>query len=155
LLHFVTDDFPDRVLDFFTGFNGFMHSPHVPIDWRKTIVNMLPNHGRAKVPAEYRPIASIRLLYKTFAYYMILGRVGFLLSTAQLKQQHGFRSGRRIEKHLVATNLISNKFWTVNMPIWTINVGHAGLTLALTFVKSFFPYSLAVTFASFIPTTSF
>ena len=45
----------------------------LPIDWRKTIFNMMPKHGRANVPAEYRPIASIRLLYKTFAY-MILGR---------------------------------------------------------------------------------
>ena len=131
--HFVTDDFLDRVLEYFTG---FMHSPEVPIDWRKTIVNLLSKHGRARVPAEYRPIASIRLLYETFAY-MILGRVGFLLSAAQRKEQHGFRSGRRIEGHLVATNLIMDKSWTVNMPIWINSVGHAGLTLTLTFVKSF------------------
>ena len=64
LLHFASDDFLDRLLGLF---NGLMHSPQVPIDWRKTIFNMLPKHGRAKVPAEYRPIASIRLLYKTFA----------------------------------------------------------------------------------------
>ena len=106
------------------------------IVWRKTIVNLLSKHGRARVPAEYRPIASIRLLYETFAY-MILGRLGFLLSAAQRKEQHGFRSGRRIEGHLVATNLIMDKSWTVNMPIWINSVGHAGLTLTLTFVKSF------------------
>ena len=53
LLHFASDDFLDRLLGLF---NGLMHSPQVPIDWRKTIFNMLPKHGRAKVPAEYRPI---------------------------------------------------------------------------------------------------
>ena len=87
-----------------------MHSPQVPIDWRKTIFNMLPKHGRAKVPAEYRPIASIRLLYKTFAY-MILGRVEPFLEAAQPEEQHGFRSGRRIEEHLVTANLVIDKSW--------------------------------------------
>ena len=49
LLHFASDDFLDRIL---VVFNGVMHFPQVPIDWRKTIFNMLPKHGRAKVPAE-------------------------------------------------------------------------------------------------------
>ena len=65
LLRFAFEDFLDRLLE---SFNGLMHSPQVPIDWRKTIFKMLPKHGRAKVPAEYRLIASIRFLYKTFAY---------------------------------------------------------------------------------------
>ena len=48
-----------------------MHSPQIPIDWRKITFNMLPKHARAKDPAEYRPIASSRLLYKTFAYMIL------------------------------------------------------------------------------------
>ena len=78
---------------------------------------MLPKHGRAKVPAEYRPIASIRI----FAY-MILGRVEALLEAAQPEEQDGFRSGRRIEEHLVTANLVIDKSWSVNMPIWIISL---------------------------------
>ena len=118
LLHFASEDFLDRVLESFTGLT---HSPQVPLDWRKTIFNTLPKHGRAKVSAEYRPIASIRLLYKTFAY-MILLRVEPCLEAAQPEEQHGFRSGRRIEEHLVTTNLVIDKSWSVNMPIWMVSV---------------------------------
>ena len=57
----LSDDFLNRVFELF---NGLMHSPQVPIDWRKPIFNMLQKHGRAKVPAEYPPIASIRLFTK-------------------------------------------------------------------------------------------
>ena len=118
LIHFASDNFLDQLFRLFTG---FMHSPQVPIDWRKTIFNMLPKHGRAKVPAEYRAIASIRLLYKTFAY-MILGRVEPFLEAAQPEGQHGFRSGRRIEEHLVTANLVIDKSWSMNMPIWIISL---------------------------------
>ena len=118
LLHFASDDFLDRVLG---PLNDLMHSPQVPVDWRKTIFNMLPKHGRAKVPAEYRPIASIRLLYKTFAY-MILGRVEPVLEAAQPEEQHGFRSRRRIEEHLVTANLVIDKSWSVNMLISIISL---------------------------------
>ena len=107
LFSFVYENFSNRVLEFC---NGFSPSPEVPVAWRKTICNMLPKHGRAKVPAEYRPIASIRLLYKTFAY-MTLGRVEALLETAQLEEQHRFRSVSLIDKS-----------WSMNMPIWIISL---------------------------------
>ena len=86
LLHFVSDDFLDRLLELV---NGLMHSRQVRIEWRETIFNMLPKQSRAKVPAGYRPIASIRLLYNTFAY-MILGGVEPFLEAAQSEEQHGF-----------------------------------------------------------------
>ena len=79
LLYFVSGGFLDRVLK---CFNGLLHFPEAPTNRRKTIFNMLPTHSRAKVPAEYRTIASIRILYKTFAC-MILGRVGVLLAAAR------------------------------------------------------------------------
>ena len=53
LLHFASDDFLDRLLGLF---NGLMHSPQVPIDWRKTIFNMLPKHGRAKFLLSIGPL---------------------------------------------------------------------------------------------------
>ena len=62
---------------------------------------MLPKTICAKVPSEYRPIATIRLFYKLFAY-MILGRVETQLETHQPEEQHGFRGGRRVEEHLLS-----------------------------------------------------
>lgn len=50
LLHFASDEFIDRVLELF---NDMMHPPQVLIESRKTNFNMLPTHGRAKVPAGY------------------------------------------------------------------------------------------------------
>ena len=46
------------------------------------------------------------MLYKTFAY-MILGRI---------------RSGRRLEEHLVTANLISDKFFAANRPLWIVSL---------------------------------
>ena len=48
---------------------------------------------------------------------MMLIRAEFLLTVAQPDEQHGFRSGRRNEEHLGTTNLVTDQFWSVNMPI--------------------------------------
>ena len=40
----------------------------------KTLFQMLPKTHRARVPAVFRPIANLRLLYKVFAY-LVLGRI--------------------------------------------------------------------------------
>ena len=46
----------------------------VPETWKQTIFNMLPKTRGAKSTSDFRPIAVVRLLYKTFAYLM-LGRI--------------------------------------------------------------------------------
>ena len=66
---------------------------------------MLPKSRRARVPADYRPIASVRLLYKIFAY-MMLARVEPALEIHQPEEQHRFRKGHRIEEHLLTANLV-------------------------------------------------
>ena len=88
---------PDSFIDIWVGqFNDLMRSGRVPTDSRKTSFKMLPETMRAKVPSEYRPIATIRLFYKLFAY-MILGRVETQLETHQPKEQHSFWGGRRVK----------------------------------------------------------
>ena len=82
---------------------------------------MLPKTIRAKVPSEYRPIATIRLFYNLFAY-MILGRVETQLETHQPEEQHGFRGGRRVEEHLVTTRLVLDKLSNADMPIWIVSL---------------------------------
>ena len=63
-----------------------------------------------------------RVLYKTFAY-MILGRIEHCLENSQPEEQHGFRSGRRLEKHLVTANLVGDKLFArqtshYGLPAW-------------------------------------
>ena len=43
--------------------NGLMRTGQVPTDWRKTSFKMLPKTMCAKVPSEYRPLATIRLSF--------------------------------------------------------------------------------------------
>ena len=92
-----------------------------PSTWHKTSFKMLAKCSRAKVTADFRPIANIRLFYKTFAY-MILGRVEDCLDAALPEEQHGFRRGRRLEEHLLTANLVLDKSLAVGMPIWVISV---------------------------------
>ena len=119
---------PDSFIDtLVVQFNDLMTTGQVPTDWRKTSFKMLPKTMRVKVPSEYRPIATIRLFYKLFAY-MILGRVDFFfrveaqLETHQPEEQHGFRGGRRVEEHLVTTHLVLDKLSSANVPIWIVSL---------------------------------
>ena len=82
---------------------------------------MLGKHAKAKLVSDFRPIASVRVLYKTFAY-MILGRIEQCLEDSQPEEQHGFRGGRRLEEHLVTANLISDKLFAANRPLWIVSL---------------------------------
>ena len=81
--------------------------PHL-LHWRcsrytaEDLLQMLPESARAKVPADYRPIASIRLLYKT-------------------NPQNNMVSAR-VEEHLLTASVIIDKGFACNRPIWIIRV---------------------------------
>ena len=66
--------------------NDILHKGDVPSSWRKTLFQMLPKSHRARVPADFRPIASLRLLYKVFAY-LVLGRIEETLEQHQPEEQ--------------------------------------------------------------------
>ena len=82
---------------------------------------MLPKKTRAKLVTDFRPIANIRLFYKVFAY-MILARVEQSLESFQPGAQHGFRSGRRMEEHVLTTNLILDKSRATGLPLWIVSL---------------------------------
>ena len=118
LLRYAPDCFIAKLVD---NFNDLMTSADVPREWHKTLFKMLPKNSRAKVPSDYRPIANIRLFYKLFVY-MILGRTEAQVESTQPEEQHGFRSGRRVEEHLVTTQLVFDKLLRANVPIWIISL---------------------------------
>ena len=84
-------------------------------------LTMLPKKTRAKLVTDFRPIANIRLFYKVFAY-MVLARVEQSLESFQPEAQHGFRSGRRMEEHVLTTNLVLDKSRAAGLPLWIISL---------------------------------
>ena len=70
---------------------------------------MLGKHVKAKLVLQLRPIASVRVLHKTFAH-MLFGTHRALFGGNQPEKQHGLRTRRRFEKHLLTANLFGDKF---------------------------------------------
>ena len=83
--------------------------------------NMLPKTRGAKSTSDFRPIAVVRLLYKTVAY-LVLGRMDATLDAGQPEEQHGFRADRRIEELLLTTNLVLDKTLSLDVPMWIVNL---------------------------------
>ena len=65
-------------------------------------------------------MACLRILYKLYAY-LLLGRIETTLDAAQPEEQHGFRSGRRIEETMLTASLVIERALAVTMPIWIIS----------------------------------
>ena len=61
-----------KLLDLYN--NHVLCNGEVPSSWRRTMFTMLGKNAKAKFVSDFRPIASVRVLYKTFAYVM-LGRI--------------------------------------------------------------------------------
>ena len=89
--------------------------------------DMVPKHGRAKVPAEYQPLSTS------------------LLEAGEPETQHGFRSEREIEEHLVAANLVIDKSWRE----------HPDLDYQFGFTKSFLTVYISRCFGELYPNKAF
>ena len=63
----------------------------------------------------------VKLLYKTFAY-LVLGRIEATVEAGQLKAQHPFRAHRRIEKHLLTTNLVLDQTLALDVPVSVVSL---------------------------------
>ena len=82
---------PNHVLqDLLCVYNDTLISGDGPESWKLTNFMMLPNPRHARVPADYRPIASVRLFYKIIAY-MMFARLEPALNIHQPEEQHGCR----------------------------------------------------------------
>ena len=112
---------PDMCNDLLHMFNHMLFSREVPAAWRKTFFKMLPKTLKPRTTTDFRPIASILLFFKTFAF-LILGRIEGTLETSQPEEQHGFRSKGRIEEHLLTFNVILDKTLEMDQPLWIISL---------------------------------
>ena len=118
LLRYVPEDFLHALLHVC---NHILVTGDAPAQWRRTLFQMLPKHTNAKPTADFRPIASVRVLYKVFAY-LLLGRIEDTLEASQPEEQHGFRAHRRIEEHLLTMNVVLDKTLQCGKPVWVISL---------------------------------
>ena len=118
LLKHAPEGYLEALLDVF---RHALSTGQIPTSWQTTISKMLPKSSCAKFASDFRPIASLRLLYKIFAYLM-LGRMEDTLEDSQPEEQHGFRKQRKIEEHLLTANLCLQKTLEANIPLWIISL---------------------------------
>ena len=102
-------------------FRTVLFTGEVPETWKQTVFNMLPKTRGAKSTSDFRPIAVVRMLYNAFAY-LVLGRIEATLDAGQPEEQHGFRADRRIEEHLLTTNLVLDKTLSLDVPMWIVSL---------------------------------
>ncbi len=53
---------------------------------------------------------------------MILARMEQSLESFPPESQHGFRSGRRMEEHVLTTKFILDKSRTAGLPLWIVSL---------------------------------
>ena len=118
LLQYVPDEF---LVELLRLFNGILQHGSAPAEWKNTSFTMLPKKLPPKLVTDFRPIANIQLFYKMFAY-MVLARVEQSLESFQPEAQHGFRSGRRMEEHVLTTHPSLDKSRAAGFPLWIISL---------------------------------
>ena len=96
-------------------------SSSIPKDWSKTIIKVLHKSGDVRLPQNYRPIATIPLLYKLFSR-MVYNRLEPVLDAQQNKDQSGFRRNRTTVDHLFTTALIQETAEEWKYPLWVAAV---------------------------------
>eukprot|EP00439_Symbiodinium_sp_Y106_P084981 s314_g27.t1 len=110
---------PEEILKVLLAlFNEILSLGAVPVEWSKTLFIMLSKKPGAVQPTDFRPIAIVRLLYKTFAY-LILGRIEGPLDAHQPEEQHGFRSNYRVEEHLLPVTRPHYMVCRYGSSVWT------------------------------------
>ena len=82
---------------------------------------MLAKSAKSKLVTDYRPIVTLQLLYATFSY-LVLSRIEALLAAGQPEEQHGFRQNRRLEEHLLTTNMVIDTSRAVGLPVWVLSL---------------------------------
>ena len=53
---------------------------------------------------------------------MLPARIEPAIEACQPEEQHGFRPNHRLEEHLVTANLVVDKFFAIDTPVWVISL---------------------------------
>ena len=92
-----------------------------PSCWKNTVIKVIHKSGSSQLPHNYRPIATIPLLYKLFSR-LLYNRLHPILDPQQSSDQAGFRPHRSTCDHLFTITQVHEmaEEWTI--PLWTATV---------------------------------
>ena len=76
-----------------------------PSSWKHSVIKVLHKSGDRQLPNNYRPIATIPILYKLFSR-LLYNRLEPVLDKNQSCDQAGFRKGRCTTDHLFTTTIL-------------------------------------------------
>ena len=88
-----------------------------PLDWLQARISVIYKKGEATLPANYRPIAILSLLYKLFSR-MLCGRLRGTLDRQQSIDQAAYRKGFSTEDHLLTLTLLLEASSEWNAEVW-------------------------------------
>ena len=91
LLKYAPEGYLETLLDVFPH---ALSTGQIPTSWQTTVFKMLPKSRCAKFASDFRPIASLRLLYKIFAYLML----GRMENTLEILRKFTTRRATRFSK---------------------------------------------------------
>jgi hypothetical protein len=92
-----------------------------PSTWQHTMIKVLHKSGDRQLPNNYRPIATIPLLYKLFSR-LLYNRLEPMLDMQQSCDQAGFRKGRSTTDHLFTITIVQEIADEWQIPLWVAAV---------------------------------
>ena len=92
-----------------------------PEDWKKVTIKVIHKKGDVDNVGNYRPICSLRTLYKLFST-ILYGRLFPVLDQKQAEDQAGFRKSYQITDHLTTYRLMEQKCHEWGINLWTATV---------------------------------
>jgi len=110
-----------------------------PKSWQHTLIKVLYKSGDHRLPQNYRPIATIPILYKLFSR-LLYNRLEPILDPQQSPEQAGFRRSRSTTDHLFTITILQEIADEWQLPLWIAavdfkkafdSVTHAALWKAL------------------------
>ena len=96
-------------------------STPLPDSWHHTMIKVLHESGNPQLPQNYRPIATIPILYKLFAR-LLYKRLEPTLDNQQSCDQAGFRHNRSTATRLFTISILQETADEWQMPLWVTAV---------------------------------
>lgn len=99
------------------AFNRMLAAGELDSSWRRTLFTMIPKSGDRKDPANWRPIAVLRVSYKMFSR-LVHDRLKPILEQHQSPDQRGFRPKCMAEDAFLVFEGVTSKSIEWNLPLW-------------------------------------
>jgi len=99
------------------AFNQMLVKGELDSSWHRTLFTMIPKSGSRKDPANWRPIAVLRVSYKIFSR-LIHQRLRPILEEQQSHDQRGFRPNCSVEDAFLVFEGVTEKCIEWNIPLW-------------------------------------